>query len=164
MENLLQRLALLARTEALDLRLRTRRAVRAAVLLATALACALFAFAFVNYCVFVWLAQSQGPTLAALVLAAIDAVLAIALLAAANRRTPTTEEAMVDELRALTLAELGNDAERIKANLEVIQQQIARIGDGISRVTGDPLQIGLSTIGPLLGLAARLMHRKKDAD
>jgi len=65
---------------------------------------------------------------------------------------------------ALTLAELVNDTARLKAQLGHLQQQVTNIGEGISRVThGDPLQFGLSSIGPILAIATRLFSRRKDA-
>ena len=105
MERLLQRLALLARAEALAMRLRVRRATRAAVLVGAAFAAAFFAFALVNYCVFMWIAGVFGPIAAALSLAVIDVALAALFLALAANRSPSQEEAMVEELRAMALAE-----------------------------------------------------------
>jgi len=70
---------------------------------------------------------------------------------------------MVDELRALALAELANDAAQVKAQLQHLQKQVTQIGEGISRVTkADPLQFGLASIGPILSLASRLLNRKRD--
>jgi uncharacterized protein YlxW (UPF0749 family) len=162
MDRLLQRLALLARAEALAMRLHVRRAARVTVMVAAAFAAGLFAFAFVNYCVFVWIAGVFGPIAAALALTVIDVALAALFVALASNRAPSAEEAMVDELRAMALAELNNDAQQLKAQVEHLQQQIARIGDGISRVTStDPLQLGLASIGPIVSLVARLVNRKK---
>ena len=71
---------------------------------------------------------------------------------------------MVDELRALLLVELRSDAARLEAQLLHVQQEVTRIGKDISRVTqGAPLQAGLSSIGPILSLASRLLKRRKDA-
>ncbi len=165
MDPLLQRLALLLRAEALGLRIRAKHAARSAAFTAAAIAVALFAFALLNLCAFNALASMYGQTTAALILAAVDAVLAWILYLQAQRKTPTSEEVMVDELRALALAELSNDTARLKAQLAHLQQQVTNIGQGISRVThGDPLQFGLSSIGPIISIAARLFNRnKKDA-
>ena len=162
MERLLQRLALLIRAEALAMRLRVRRTARAAVLTAAAFAAGLFAFGFINYCVFMWIAGVFGPIAAALSLAVIDVVLAAVCLALAIGGGRSQEEAMVDELRAMALAELENDAQELKDQVVNLQQHVARISDGISKVTSnDPLQIGLSSIGPILSLASRFLNRKK---
>jgi hypothetical protein len=162
MDRLLQRIALLARAEALAMRLHLRRAARTTVFFAAAFAAALFAFAFVNYCVFVWIAGVFGPIAAALSLAVIDVTLAAFFVALAGSRAPTAEEAMVDELRAMALAELNNDAQHLKQQMEHLQQQVTRIGEGISRVTStEPLQMGLASIGPIVTLVARLLNRKK---
>ncbi len=164
MDPLLQRLALLLRAEALGLRIRAKHAARTAAFSAAAIAVALFAFALVNLCAFNALAAAYGQTMAALALAAVDTLFAWILFMQGQRRTPTSEEAMVDELRALALAELANDTARLKAQLTHLQQQVTNIGEGISRVThGDPLQLGLSSIGPILSIAARLFSRHKDA-
>ena len=163
MDALLQRLALLARTEALSLRIRARHAARSAALSAAALVAAMFAFGLLNLCAYVALAGVVGVTGAALTLALVDALAAAILLLFARRRTPTSEEAMVDELRALALAELANDAAQVKAQLQHLQKQVTQIGEGISRVTkADPLQFGLASIGPILSLASRLLNRKRD--
>lgn len=164
MDPLLQRLALLLRAEALGLRIRAKHAARTAAFSAAAIAVALFAFALLNLCAFNALSATYGQTIAALVLAAVDAVLAWILFMQGQRKTPTSEEAMVDELRALALAELANDTARLKAQLTHLQQQVTNIGEGISRVAhGDPLQLGLSSIGPILSIASRLFSRHKDA-
>lgn len=164
MDPLLQRLALLLRAEALGLRIRAKHAARTAAFSAAAIAVALFAFALLNLCAFNVLSAAYGQTIAAFVLAAVDAVLAWILFMQGQRRTPTSEEAMVDELRALALAELANDTARLKAQLTHLQQQVTNIGEGISRVThADPLQLGLSSIGPILSIASRLFSRRKDA-
>ena len=163
MDALLQRLALLARTEALSLRIRARHAARTAALSAAALVAAMFAFGLLNLCAYVALAAVIGVIGAALTLALVDALAAAILLLFARRRTPTSEEAMVDELRALALAELANDAAQVKAQLQHLQQQVTQIGEGISRATkADPLQFGLASIGPILSLASRLLNRKRD--
>jgi hypothetical protein len=162
MDRLLQRLALLARAEALALQLRLRRAARATVLIGAAFAMGLFAFGFVNYCVFAWIAGAFGSIAAALSLAVVDVALAALFVALASNRAPSEEEAMVDELRAMALAELGNDAQQLKAQVESLQHQVTRIGEGISRVTSaDPLQMGLASIGPIVSLVTRLLNRKK---
>ncbi|HET6471164.1 MAG TPA: hypothetical protein VFG38_04945, partial [Pseudomonadales bacterium] len=156
MDRLLQRLALLARAEGLAMRLRVRRAARASAFAAAAFAAGLFAFGFLNFCIFVWIAGVFGSVVAALVLALIDVILAAVCIVLASNRAPSAEEVMVDELRTMALAELGNDAQHLKAQVEHLQQQVTRIGEGISRVTSnDPLQIGLSSIGPIVSLVAR---------
>ena len=163
MDALLQRLALLARAEGLAIRIRTKHAVRSIVLSAAALAAAMFAFGLLNLCAFNVIAAAYGQTAAALVLAAVDGLLALTLLIQARRRTPTSEEAVVDELRALALAELANDAARVKVQLLHLQQQVTQISEGISRARSDPMQFGLASIGPILSMASRLLNRKKDA-
>lgn len=123
----------------------------------------MLAFGFLNLCAFTLLASAYGSTAAALALAVVDAVFAAILLALARRRTPSPEEMMVDELRALALAELANDATRLKEQVQHLQHQVAQIGEGISRVTkGGSLQFGLASVGPILSLASRLLNRKKD--
>jgi len=163
MDALLQRLALLARAEALAIRIRTKRAARAVAFSAAGLAAGMFAFGLLNLGAFNVLATSYGSTAAALALAVVDSLIALVLLMQARRRTPTSEEAMVDELRTLALAELANDAIRLKAQVVHLQQQVTRIGEGISRVTSsDPLQFGLAHIGPILSMASRLLSRRKE--
>jgi hypothetical protein len=163
MDALLQRLALLARAEALAIRIRAKHAARAVAFSSAALAAAMFAFGLLNLCAFNLLESAYGQTAAALVLAVVDAVLALILLMLARRRVPTPEETMVDELRALALAELSNDAARLKEQVHHLQHQVTQIGEGISRVTqAGPLQFGLASIGPILSMASRLLNRKKD--
>jgi hypothetical protein len=163
MEALLQRLALLARAETLAVRIRARHAARAVAFSSAALAAAMFAFGLLNLCAFNLLAAAFGENAASLVLAAVDAVLGLILFVLARRRVQTPEEVMVDELRALALAELANDAARLKAQVHQLQHQVTQIGEGIARVTNaGPLQFGLASIGPILSMASRLLNRKKD--
>ena len=162
MDAMLQRLALFARAEALAMRIRARRAVRLTVLSAGALAAALFAFGLLNVAAFNALAALYGQTIAALLLAVCDALVALLLATLARRRTPSEEEVMVDELRALALAGLSGDAERLRAQLMQLQQQMTHIGEAISRITAaQPLQFGLSTIAPIVAMASRLVKRRK---
>jgi uncharacterized membrane protein YdfJ with MMPL/SSD domain len=126
MEALLQRLALLARAEALAMRIHARHAARTVAFSSAALAAAMFAFGLLNLWAFNLLAAAFGQTAASLVLAAVDAVLALILLMLARRRVPSPEEKMVDELRALALAELANDAARLKAQVHQLQHQVTR--------------------------------------
>jgi len=163
MEALLQRLALLARAEALAVRIHARHAARIVAFSSAALAAAMFAFGLLNLCAFSLLATAYGQTAASLVLAVVDAMLALILFVLARRRVPSPEETMVDELRALALAELANDAARLKAQVHQLQHQVTQIGEGIARVTSaNPLQFGLASIGPILSMASRLLNRKKD--
>jgi hypothetical protein len=161
MDAILQRVALLARAEALGIRIQARRAARSAGLTAAALAAAMLAFGMLNLCAFSVLAAAYGQTVAALTLAVVDALVALILLALARRRKPTSEEAMVDELRAFALAGLANDTARVKAQLLHLQQQVTHIGESLSRAKSDPLQFGLASVGPILSLASRLLSRKK---
>ena len=164
MEALLQRLALFARAEALAMRLRARHAMRATVLSSLAIVAALFAFGMINLLAFNLIDAPYGHTAASVSLAAGDALIAALLLHQARRRRPTTEEALVDEMRALLLAELRADAKRLEAQLLHVQQEVTRIGKDISRVTQTgPLQVGLSSVGPILELASRFLRRRKDA-
>ena len=164
MDDLISRLALLARAESLAMRIRVRHAARMTMLSAGALAAAVFAFGMLNLGAFTALSARYGQTDAALLLAAGDALLAFVLLMLARRRTPSAEEAMVDELRALALAELSKDAAGLKAQVVHLQHQVTSIGDGIARVTkADPLQLGLSSIGPILALVTRMLGRRKDS-
>jgi hypothetical protein len=160
MDPMLQRLALLLRAEALGLRIRAKQAARSAAFTAAAIAMALLSFTLLNLCAYNALASIYSQTIAALILAVVDAAIAWVLFMQARSGTPTPEEAMVDELRALALAELSNDAARLKAQLGHLQKQVTKIGEGISR---DPLQFGLSSIGPILAIASRLFSRRKDA-
>ena len=92
---------------------------------------ALLAFTLLNLCAYNALASIYGQTIAALILAVVDAAIAWVLFMQAQSGTPTSEEAMVDELRALALAELSNDAARLKAQLGHLQKQVTKIGEGI---------------------------------
>ncbi len=164
MDALLQRLALLARTEALAIRIRAKQAARTAAFSAAAFVAAVLAFGLINLCAFNLIAAAYTETTAAMAMAGFDALLALILLLLARRRTPTAEEAMVNELRELALAQLADDATQLKAQLAHLQLQVTQIGESISRVAkADPLQLGLASVGPILSMASRFLDRKKDA-
>ncbi len=164
MDALLQRLALLARTEALAIRIRAGQVARTAALSAAAFVAAMLAFGLLNLCAYNAIAAAYTETVAALTLAGVDALLTLMLLLLARRRAPTPEEVMVDELRELALAQLAADATHLKAQLAQLQLQVTQISESISRVTkSDPLQFGLASIGPILSMASRLLNRKKDS-
>ena len=162
MDDLISRLSLLARAESLAMRIRVRHAARMTLFSAGALAAAVLAFGMLNLGAFSALSAQYGQTSAALLLAAGDALLAFVLVVLGRRHTRSGEEAMIDELRALAWAGLSNDAARLKAQMAHLQDQVVNIGEGIKRVTkGDPLQLGLSSIGPILALVTRMLSRRK---
>jgi type VI protein secretion system component VasK len=161
---LLQRLAVLARLEALTMRMHARRAARTGVIVAAAFAAASFAIGLLNLAAFDALDTSFGRTTAALVLAAGNGLIAIVIALAARRRAPTAEEAMLEQLRALTLAELGTDVAQLKTQLGHLQQQASHVRELIARATNaDPWQLSLASVGPILSLASRMLHKNKSA-
>jgi hypothetical protein len=102
------------------------------------LAAALFgllALAMLNVALYLFLASRFDPALAALVVAGLDALLAVVAVAAASRLELGPEAEAAASIRDIASDELAADAERLRAQLDDLGQDIKRIRAAVTGIT-----------------------------
>jgi hypothetical protein len=166
MSRLSRNLKLFLRSERVLAEMQVGLVSRKAVLLGGAMVAGLLALAMANVAGFFALAPSLGSPGAASVVALVDAVAAGLLAVVAVSLQPGREEDVVREVRDMALDEIG-------AELEVVQQRLAQVGDNVERVgtsvarfVQDPLELLLPhlvvpTVNAITSIAK---SRKKKSD
>ncbi|MEM7123931.1 MAG: phage holin family protein [Pseudomonadota bacterium] len=163
MDTLIRNLRILWRTERLLTELRLRAMLRRTSLLLIAGIVGLFAFAMLNVAGYLYLAPILEPTLAALVVSAIDAVLAIILLIGAQPQKPGTETRMLEEVRDMALADLEAGAKSVEADLRAVRSEVEGITESVKSFAHNPMgALNPQTIGPIMSMLANLIRGKKD--
>ena len=116
----------------------------------------------VNIAAYEYLSAIKGAPVAALIVASVNAVLAILVMFAASRIKPGPEEEMVKEIRELALTELSADADVIKQKFAQVSSDVERIRSGFSTVSGalGSAQAGLGSMSPVLGLLTSMLKKK----
>ena len=162
MSDSLQKLRILSRTEIALLKIHLHSAARQALLYAAGLLLMLLTVAAINVALFLYLSERLEGDTAALIVAVINAVLALGLFLMAKRTQPGPEAAMVEEVRDLAVAELQADAEVVRGNLNAVIEDVQRIRSSFGGLfgSGGPLR-GLTQLGSLLDLVTGALRRSK---
>ncbi len=149
----LQKVRILSRAEIILLKIHLRSLAKKTIFCAAGLLVVLLAVGMLNVSGYMFLAERLHPPVAALLLAAFNAVIAAALFLTAKGTRPGPEATMAEEVRDLAIAELQADAEAALANFNEVKADVQRIRSGISAIFGGggPLR-GLLHLGPLLEL------------
>jgi hypothetical protein len=146
------KLQILARSELALFRLQARRNATRMELFVVALVFALLALGMLNFAAYQALSVKQGPTLAALMVALGDGLLALVLVAVSRFVGANTEqEKMVRDIRDLAYTELSADFDEVKAGLTQVTEDVRRIRSGFSTVTGFARD-GVNYLTPILSL------------
>ncbi len=162
MSDIVQKLRLLSRVEIALLKIHLRTLARQTLLCAVGLLLTLLAVAMVNAAIYLFLAERLDRDVAALIVAALNAVLAVGLFLMAKGTRPGAEAAMVEEVRDLAVAELRADAEAAQRNLSEVTADVQRIRSGFSQAfRGGGSLRGLMQLGPLLDLVTSSLKRSK---
>jgi hypothetical protein len=145
MEKIIAKVRLLAKAEVILFRLHLRRATRQVSLVLFAALFGLLAVAMLNVALYLFLAPRVDPALAALAVAGVDMLLALVSVSAAGRLKLGPEAEAAALLRDEALNELAADADRLRAQLDDLIQDIKHIR---SAVTGNaqPGGIGLPAV------------------
>ena len=162
MNETMMKLRILTRAEMTLARANARRVGLRSILFAVAIGLILLAVIMVNVGAYRLLAESYGPAQGAFIVAAVNAVLAVLVVIAANMQKPGAEENMVREIREMALAELSNDAEEVKQTFSSLAADVKRIQSGFSALgSGGGLMGGLGGLAPLLGMLIEALKRRK---
>ena len=112
--------------------------------------------------IFIW-HRDLEPTGAALVVAAVDAVLAIVLVIVAQPGKPGTETRMLEEVRDMAVADLEEGAKSIEAEIREVRAEIDGVRQVVSSFARNPMDaLGPQLVTPIMTLLMRLLRSKKD--
>lgn len=160
MDELIAKLRLLAKAEAILVRLHLRRAVRQVSFILAAALFGLLALAMLNVALYLFLAPRFDPALAALAVAGMDALVAVIAILAASRLELGPEAEDAESIRDLVSNELAADAERLRAQLDDLGRDIKRIRSAVTGIT-QPGGIGLPVIFQWLMMLVGFLRRKR---
>ncbi|MEK6744237.1 MAG: hypothetical protein AABZ15_11525 [Nitrospirota bacterium] len=160
MDELIAKLRLLAKAEAILVRLHLRRAVRQVSFVLVAALFGLLALAMLNVALYLFLAPRVDPALAALAVAGLDALVAVVAVIVASRLELGTEAEDAESIRDLVSTELAADAERLQAQLDDLGRDIKRIRSAVTGIT-QPGGIGLPAIFQWLMMLVGFLRRKR---
>ena len=160
MEALIAKMRLLAKAEVILVRLHLRRAVRQVSFVLVAALFGLMALAMLNVAFYLLLAPRIDPALAALAVAGLDMVVAVVAVAAASRLELGPEAEDAEAIRDVASRELAADAERLRAQLEDLVQEIKRIRTAVTGIT-HPGGIGLPAIFQWVMMFVSFLRRKR---
>jgi len=161
MSDIVQKVRVLSRIEIALLKIHLRTLARQTLLCAVGLLLTLLAVAMVNVAIYLFLAGRLDRDVAALIVAALNAVLAVGLFLMAKNTRPGAEAAMVEEVRDLAVAGLRADAEAVARDLNQVKTDVERIRSGFSR--GGSLR-SLMLLGPLIDVVSSSLKRSKIKD
>lgn len=162
MSDTVQKLRVLSRVEIALLRIHLRTFARQVVLCSAGLLLVLLAVGMTNVSIYLFLAERLESDVAALIVAAINAVLAVGLFLIATRSRPGPETAMVEEIRDLAVAEIRSDVDAVRQNINDVTVDVQRIRSGFSQmVRGGGSLRGLLGLGPLLEVLTSSLKRSK---
>lgn len=162
MDETLLKIRVLTRAEMTLAKANARRIAARTRLYVIALGMILLTVIMVNIAAYEYLSAIKGEPVAALIVASVNAVLAILVMYFASRIKPGPEEEMVKEIRELVLTELSADADVIKQKFAQVSSDVERIRSGFSSVSGalGSAQAGLGSISPVLGLLTSMLKKK----
>ncbi len=153
MNDFTHKVRILARLEVMLLRINAQIMARQAFYYSIALLAGLLALAMLNLSVYMYLSTRFGNGMAALLVAAANAVVAIIVIMVAGRVQPGPEAQTVKEMRDLAAAEVSADVQAVKEDFNQITADVKRIRSGFGALAGgDITQLAFSNLAPLLGL------------
>ena len=160
MDDLIKKLRLLAKAEAILVRLHLRRAVRQMSLVLGAALFGLLALAMLNVALYLLLAPRIDPALAAFAVAGMDLLVGVAAVVAAGRLELGPEAETAEMIRDRATSELAADAERLRKQLEGLGEDIKGIRTSISSIL-QPGGISMPAVFSWLMMLVGFLRRKR---
>jgi len=162
MDETLLKIRVLTRAEMTLAKANARRIAARSRLYAIALGILLITVVMINLAAYQYFSTQMSEAMAALIIAIVNAVLALLFIFAASRIKPGPEEEMVKEIRELALSELSADAEVVKQNFAQIGADVERIRSGFSSVSGmlGSAHGGFGSLGPMLGMLTSMLKKR----
>jgi len=159
-DDLIKKLRLLAKAEAILVRLHLRRAVRQVSLVLGAALFGLLALAMLNVALYLLLAPRIDPALAAFAVAGMDLLVGVAAVVAAGRLELGPEAETAEMIRDRATSELAADAERLRKQLEGLGEDIKGIRTSISSIL-QPGGISMPAVFSWLMMLVGFLRRKR---
>jgi len=129
----IMKLQLIARSELALTQINARRVASRSALFSVALVFLLLGLAMVTLSIYFALEPRFGAPLAALMVSLGDTIIGIIFILASKRAGPSSnEEKLAREIRDMAYAELGNDIDDFKAEVNQITNDIKRIRTGFT--------------------------------
>ena len=160
MDDLIKKLRLLAKAEAILVRLHLRRAVRQVSFILVAALFGLLALAMLNVALYLLLAPRIDPALAAFAVAGMDLLVGVAAVVAAGRLELGPEAETAEMIRDRATSELAADAERLRKQLEGLGEDIKGIRTSISSIL-QPGGISMPAVFSWLMMLVGFLRRKR---
>jgi len=160
MDTLIKKLRILAKAEAIMVRLHLRRAVRQVSLVLAAALFGLLALAMLNVALYLFLAPRVDPALAALAVAGLDLLVGAVAVSAASRMELGPDAEAAETLRDRLMNDVAADAERLRKQLEDLGDDIKGIRTAVSGIL-QPAGINLPAVFQWLMTLVGFLRRKR---
>lgn len=162
MNDSINKIHILIRSEMALFRLQARRVATQTAFKTIALVFAILALAMLTLSGYLALAAAYGPTVAALIVALIDGLLALLLLLISQHVKSSIEhEKVIKEVRDIAYDSLNTDFEKIKTELGEVTSDVKRIHDNVAAILSGSTSL-ITSITPVLGLVAAAVKKNKD--
>jgi hypothetical protein len=119
--------------ELLLLKIQLRTLLQQALLSLAGLLLAVVAAAMVDVALYLFLAEYMQGYAAALIVAALNAILAIGLLVAASKTQPGAETAIVEDVRDLASEQIEADIDAVRRDFDRLSADVQRIRTGFTQ-------------------------------
>mgnify|MGYP001555758688 FL=1 len=161
MEETMMKLRILVKAESTLIRAHLRRASAQARLYVLAIGLLLLTVIMVNVALFEYFSTVHGATIGALIVAGINAVLAIGAMLYAGRMRPGPEEDMVRDIREMALTELQADLDGVRSEFEQVTGELSKIRSNVNSALGlfKSGKSGMGAIGPAVSLVSALLKK-----
>ena len=119
--------------ELLLLKIQLRTLLQQALLSVAGLLLAVVVAAMIDVALYLFLAEYMHGYAAALIVAALNAILAIGLLVAASKTQPGAEAALVEEVRDLASEQIEADVDAVRRDFDRLSADVQRIRTGFTQ-------------------------------
>jgi hypothetical protein len=160
MNDLIVKLRLLAKAEAILLRLHLRRAVKQVSFVIAAALFGLLALAMLNVALYFLFSPRFGQAHAALIVAGLDLLAAVVAVIAASRLGLGPEAEAAETLRDRVSSELAADADRLREQINDLSEDIKRIRAAVTGLTS-PGGFDLSMVFQWLMMVVSFLRKKR---
>ena len=115
----------------------------------------------VNVALFEHFSGLHGATIGALIVAGVNAALAVGAVLYASRMRPGPEEDMVRDIREMALTELQADLDGVRSEFEQVTGELSNIRSNVHSALGlfKSGHSGLGSLGPALSLVSALLKK-----
>lgn len=164
MNDIVHKLQSLRRAEITILRIHLRTAARQAVYYAVGIVLILLAVAMLNVALYVALSDELGSSMGALIVSAVNGLLAMGILVMASLAKPGPEATHAEEVRDLVIQGIHDDAQKLSNSLDEVKFSLKRIHTGLNGLMGGGgSMLGLLHLGPLLDLLISSLSKSDKA-